>query len=182
MPRYWLLTWTTYGTWLPGDARGSVTRLREGTEGPRIERDVFDTPYTDSIPNLASSSAERLKGEPILLTQEQAVVVADRLESVADYRNWNLLAGSVMANHVHLVIAADEELPSAKLLQSFKNYASRALSERWERPASGTWWTESGSRRPLRGNRAVETACEYVRSQAFVLAHCKTTLARDSGD
>ncbi|MFO0978719.1 MAG: transposase [Planctomycetaceae bacterium] len=25
--RYWLLTWTMYGQWLPGDPRGSVTRL-----------------------------------------------------------------------------------------------------------------------------------------------------------
>lgn len=175
MPRYWLLTWTTYGTWLPGDARGSVTRIREATSNPRIEHDAFDTPYTDPIPALASSSAERLKGEPIRLTREQAIVIARQLEIVAKHRDWSLLAGSVMANHVHLVVAADEQMPAAKLLQSFKSYASRALNERWERPASATWWTESGSRRPLRGDKAVESACEYVRSQAFVLACCEST-------
>jgi hypothetical protein len=25
---FWLLTWTTYGSWLPGDARGSVTAVK----------------------------------------------------------------------------------------------------------------------------------------------------------
>ena len=34
MDRYWLLTWHTYGTWLPGDRRGFVGRVREGS-GPR---------------------------------------------------------------------------------------------------------------------------------------------------
>src|SRR5262249_61062771 len=38
MDRYWLLTWTTYGSWLPGDARGSVASVRNKT-GPRIEHD-----------------------------------------------------------------------------------------------------------------------------------------------
>jgi hypothetical protein len=36
MDRYWLLTRTTYGTWLPGDVRGFVSRvrdLRRGTKG-----------------------------------------------------------------------------------------------------------------------------------------------------
>src|SRR5947209_816005 len=34
MDRYWFLTWTTYGTWLPGDARGFVGRVWSADEGP----------------------------------------------------------------------------------------------------------------------------------------------------
>ena len=36
--RHWLLTWTTYGTWLPGDDRGSVVDSRphrQNTPAPR---------------------------------------------------------------------------------------------------------------------------------------------------
>ena len=29
--RYWLLTWTTYGTWLPGDDRGFVSPVRKSS-------------------------------------------------------------------------------------------------------------------------------------------------------
>ena len=32
MDRYWLLTWTTYGTWLPGDARGFVSNVADGPD------------------------------------------------------------------------------------------------------------------------------------------------------
>jgi hypothetical protein len=35
MDRYWLLTSTTYDTWLPGDERGSVTRVKDGAEPAR---------------------------------------------------------------------------------------------------------------------------------------------------
>lgn len=32
--RCWLLTWTTYGTWLPGEDRGFVSPVRSSNYGP----------------------------------------------------------------------------------------------------------------------------------------------------
>jgi hypothetical protein len=55
--RAWLLTWTTYGTWLPGNKRGSVTRGR---------------PYDGALPALETASQAALKGPPIFLTLPQA--------------------------------------------------------------------------------------------------------------
>ncbi len=75
-----------------------------------------------------------------------------------------------MANHFHLVVSAAEEVPSTALLRDFKSYAARALNQQWPKPASGTWWTESGSRRPLPRDEAVEAAIHYVRNQANILA------------
>jgi hypothetical protein len=34
MDRFWLLTWTTYGTWLPGDERGFVSEVRDDSGEP----------------------------------------------------------------------------------------------------------------------------------------------------
>lgn len=81
-----------------------------------------------------------------------------------------MLAASVMANHFHLVVEAAEATQSTVLLRDFKAYASRALHSRWPKPASGTWWTESGSRRPLPNEPSVEAAVEYVRQQPGALA------------
>ena len=44
-----------------------------------------------------------------------------------------------------------------------------ALTESFGRPASGTWWTESGSRRVLRTEPSVRAAIAYVRDQQFPL-------------
>lgn len=48
------------------------------------------------------------------------------------------------------------------LLRDFKAYASRDLNQRFGRPRSGTWWTASGSRRPLRNEPSLQNAIRYV--------------------
>jgi REP element-mobilizing transposase RayT len=72
-----------------------------------------------------------------------------------------------MANHVHLVVGVPGDPDPARLLQAFKAYASRALN----RDAGGErrWWTESGSRRILRGSDAVVAAVRYVMGQEYPL-------------
>ncbi len=168
MIRTWLLTSTTYGTWLPGDERGFVSTVKEGP-GPRVRHNAPDTPVDKDIAGLRGSARELLKCPPILLSQEQAVLVLDQFRETAAFRGWVLLAVAVMANHFHLVVAAEEDVHSTVLLRDFKSYASRALNRKWPKPASGTWWTESGSRRLLPDERAVEAAIEYVRQQQFPL-------------
>src|SRR5690349_21194983 len=44
MDRVWHLTWTTYGTWLPGDERGFVSNVRDG-DGPEVKHNTPATPY-----------------------------------------------------------------------------------------------------------------------------------------
>lgn len=171
----WLLTSTTYGTWLPGDARGFVGRVwdaRPGdeTEALRIEHDQFDTPYDQDIDGLRKASQELMKGPPVYFTKDQADVVLLQFRETATYRNWCLYATSVMANHVHLVVSAPETTISDDLLRDFKSYASRSLNRRWPKPASGTWWTQSGSRRRLPDENAVDAAIAYVMNQHACLA------------
>ena len=117
--RAWLLTWTTYGTWLPGDKRGSVTRVRE-TPGPRRLHNVPHTPYDRALPALEAAARSALKGSPIFLTLPQAERITTQLRETAAYRGWRLLASAVMRNHVHLVVVANEEVTSADLLRTFQ--------------------------------------------------------------
>jgi REP element-mobilizing transposase RayT len=181
LDRCWLLTWTTYGAWLPGDERGSVARVRDDVpfDVPRIKLNGYESPYAEPTPGLVRASAERMKGDPILLTIEQAEVVAAQIEESSRFRRWNLLAGSVMANHVHAVVGVPEAPMPSKLLQVLKSYASRALNERCARPESGTWWTSSGSTRKLGDDGAIVAAARYVREQEYVLARCKTVAPAD---
>ena len=67
-----------------------------------------------------------------------------------------------MNNHFHIVVTAGEEIQSTDILGDFKSYASRVLNRRYGKPESGTWWTESGSRRPLPNEKALEEAVDYV--------------------
>ena len=54
MDRYWLLTWTTFGTWLPGDQRGFVGRER-AADGRQSWLNVPGTPARTETPNSSES-------------------------------------------------------------------------------------------------------------------------------
>lgn len=164
MDRYWLLTWTTYGTWLPGDARGFVSNVRDGP-GPEVRHNLPGTPYDADDARVRRRAQENMVGEPVWLTADQARIVAEQFQETARVRGWRLLACAVMANHVHLVVGVEGDPDPAKLLHDFKSYATRALKAAGHVPSGGRWWTESGSRRKLPDEGAVRGAIEYVRRQ-----------------
>lgn len=165
MDRFWLLTSTTYGTWLPGDARGSVTRVREAA-GSRIEHDRPRTPYLQAAPGLQRSAASHLKGPPVFFDRDQAQAVADQFRETAAYRGWSILAGAVLSNHFHLLVGVPGDPPPADLLRDFKSYASRRLNRTWGKPPSETWWTAKGSMRRKADWPALRNGVEYIRGQA----------------
>ena len=66
LDRYWFLTWTIYGTWLPGDPRGNVTSIKDGP-GRRHRHNQIGSPYDGDIPGLRASAEKGLKCEPIVI-------------------------------------------------------------------------------------------------------------------
>jgi REP element-mobilizing transposase RayT len=165
--RWWLLTSTTYGTWLPGDVRGSVTSVRDyrpsdGTTDTRVEHDQVGDAWEAELPQLRSSAVRLMKAEQVRLTADQAVSVVESFCTTVEFRGWRLLAVAVMNNHFHAVVGTPTDVDPTKLLGVFKAYASRPLNERFRKPASGTWWTKSGSTRKLSDDSAVDAAVAYV--------------------
>src|SRR5437764_1698593 len=165
--RAWLFTNTTYGTWLPGDPRGSVTSVRDQRLGdaPRVarfEHDLPGEPWEDPIPGLYRSACERMKGPPIWFEIAHAELVLAQFRETASYRDRTLRAVAVMANHFHLVVQVPDDPDPHRVLADFKAYGSRVLNRRFGRPPSETWWTENGSVRKLRDERALAEAIHYV--------------------
>lgn len=167
MSRRWLLTSTFYGTWLPGDQRGFVGRVwdvrpDDPADANRVVHDVPGTPYDEDIPGLQRASAELMKGPPIYVEAEHAEILIRQFRETAAYRKWKILAVAVMANHIHLVVETPDDVDPTKVLGDFKAYGSRALTARFGKPKSGTWWTYNGSKRLLPDNQAVLDATSYV--------------------
>jgi REP element-mobilizing transposase RayT len=164
MDRYWFLTWTTYGTWLPVDKRGFVSTVREGP-GPEVRHNIPGTPYDADMPGLRHSARAALKCPPIYLLMEHAQLLLEQFQETARYRGWHLLADAIMANHIHIVVGVSGDPDPSNLLGDLKAYGSRALNRKWSKPGSGTWWTEFGSRRKLRDEAAIRVVIQYVRDQ-----------------
>ncbi len=168
MDRFWLLTWTTYGTWLPGDERGFVSEVNDG-QGGRVIHNLPGTPYDAGWDRLECDSRNRLASQPMYLTKEQADAVFAQFEETSEYRGWLLVAVGIMANHTHVVVGVAGDPKPEDILRDYKSYASRALNRKYPRPKSGTWWTESGSKRKLKDEAAILGAVAYVLDQEFPL-------------
>lgn len=149
-PLAFLLTWTTYGTWLHGDERGSVDRPESQLSTPRLE----------PRPGLARFERSELKNEPIIFGSEARAVVHEIIQSHAQFRGWPLHALNVRTNHVHLVVSC--RCPPEKAMGEFKAWATRRLREQGHIAPGARTWTRHGSTRYLTTTQSVDGAIRYV--------------------
>jgi REP element-mobilizing transposase RayT len=167
MDRHWLLTNTCYGTWLPGDDRGFVGRVREHrlldpVAARRVAHPLPGSDYDKSIPGLERASTKLRKAPLIRLTTPHAKTLLAQFRETAAHRGWSILAVAIMFNHFHLVVGVPGDPSPSKILGDFKSWATRALTERFGQPKSETWWTERGSKRKLGNEKAILGGIHYV--------------------
>jgi len=149
-PLAYFLTWTTYGTWLPGDERGWVEK-----------------PGQFRAPDAAREKvARRRMTEPALtLDVEQRQLVETAITDHCRFRGWELHTVSARTQHVHVVVTAPGRTPK-EVMDQFKAWCTRRLKER-ERSLDKThlrsnWWTQGGSKRWLNDIESLEAAIQYV--------------------
>jgi REP element-mobilizing transposase RayT len=150
-PLAYLITFTCYGTWLHGDARGSADRT--GTHAP-------GEPYLPADPNRETFERSELTEEPYLMDGPARQVVLDAIREVCRHRGWVLHAAHVRSNHLHAVVTGDAR--PERVMNDFKAYASRRLNEAGGEPPGRRRWTRHGSTRYLWTEAEVRAAVEYV--------------------
>jgi REP element-mobilizing transposase RayT len=143
-----LLTFTTYGTHLPGDRRGWSERARGETRGG----------HRNPCAALEAHARNRMRAPPVRLNPYQATTVLEAIRQACEFRRWELLAAHVRTEHAHAVVSCLDSPNRA--LAAFKAYASRALNQT-EGPRTHRWARE-GSTRPLCSDRAIQAAVRYV--------------------
>lgn len=150
-PIAYLITCRTYGTWLYGDKRGSVSR----------HKNIFRTPKLRHESKWLLVNSDRLKGEPVILDAKQRKVIKDAILETCTIRRWGLMASNVRTNHLHEVISAPST-PAGMVMNAIKANATRKMRE------NGCWlsarspWVDKGSTRYLWNQESVTRACNYV--------------------
>ncbi len=146
----YLITFTTYGTWLHGDDRGSID----------TEKNDPGTARVPANPSFTNFERGKLKHPSIQLTEQQRQGVRDAIREVCHHRAWRLNACNVRTNHVHAVVTAIDS--PEKVMNDFKAYATRCLAEQGLVESDRTMWTRHGSTRYLNEDASVIAACRYV--------------------
>jgi REP element-mobilizing transposase RayT len=150
-PLAYFITWTTYGTWLPGDERGWLMRGSSAIRAPD--------------PALQSAAEAAMTEEPVVLTPAQRDLVTSVVRKHCQIRQWTLYAVNVRSNHVHVVVRAP--IAGDEVRAQFKAWCSRRLSQQAGLLGHGKnglrrWFTEKGDVRWIKDESYLADAIQYV--------------------
>ena len=140
------LTWTVYGTHLPGHQTG----WRHRNDGPRL-------PCT----NLATWHNSRLNHERTMLEPAMQSTVADAMKEICEFRGWTLWTSSVRSNHVHVVLSAQTHAPRI-VRDQLKAKSTRELRLKHSNWRYRPVWSRNGDIQFLDTDHAIEECCIYV--------------------
>ncbi len=149
-PLAYFVSFRTYGTWLLGDKRGSMSRKQNKYRTPRIPPN----------PRLQRAEFKNLKHPPIKLDSRQRPVVEKAIREVCANRGYLLRAINVRTNHVHTFVSA--AVKPEPILQAFQAYATRKLRRSGLLPVGVKPWARHGSTPYPWKERHVARAIEYV--------------------
>src|SRR5262245_9357662 len=111
-PLAYYLTWTTYGTWLPGDERGWV-KEGEGFQLPDYK--------------IKHEARRKLEEPPLALNDSERKIVESTIRQHCIIRSWVLHAITCRTNHVHAVVSASVR-PDV-VMDQLKAWCTRRLKE-----------------------------------------------------
>jgi REP element-mobilizing transposase RayT len=138
----YMVTFTTYGTWLQGDKRGWV---KEGII------------YKENA-ELHNVNESNLKGKVVRLKKREKEIVREAICRKAKVRGEEMLAISVWSNHVHIVQRYNGR-PIEETVRIYKNTASAALRKKG---FEGRVWTRGYDKRFCFDEKELKTRIKYV--------------------
>ena len=140
----YMITWTTYGTWLQGDKRGFVKNGKTYAANQ----------------SLADSNKQDLSNNPVRLSKTHRAIAAHAIFEKAGRLDQKILALTVCSNHVHLV-AEYVPTPIGRIVSHYKNSAQAALRKAG---LAGRVWTKGFDKRYCFDEQALKSRIDYVNS------------------
>ncbi len=138
----YMLTWTTYGTWLQGDERGYVK----------------DGKTLHANPRLNTSNYNALKRKPVFLSDNQRFVVKNGICQEASRVDQRIYALTVQYNHIHLILGrTGDTIESAA--HRYKRAATYVLRKMG---IEGKIWTKGYDKRYCYKQNDLNARIEYV--------------------
>ena len=140
----YMITLTTYGTWLQGDKRGYV---KNGIT---------------YLPNesLENSNKQNLTKKPVRLSKIHREIVAKAIFEKANQLNQKIYALSVRSKHVHIVVGYIAQ-PIGSIVTHYKNSSQVALRKAG---LSGRIWTKGFDKRYCFDEKTLKKRIYYVKS------------------
>jgi len=148
------ITFTTYGTWLHGDERGSVDK----------GHNQYGSDFVSPNSGLHKKEQTGLKNPPVILGKNIREVVLKAILQVCRNRDWITHAVHVRSNHIHIVVSGREK--PEKMMVDFKAYATRAIRKNSNNEAEiRKYWSRHGSTKYLWTKENLVSTIDYVKNR-----------------
>lgn len=139
----YMITWTTYGTWLQGDKRGYVKYGKVLGENKSLRE-----------ANIAYQRSRAVK-----LKRDEREIVRKAIENEAGMLGQEIYAPSVCSNHVHVVVDNIDE-PIDRTAGRYKRAGTMALRRNG---FEGRVWTKGYDKRFCFDKKALREKVKYVK-------------------
>jgi REP element-mobilizing transposase RayT len=138
----YMITWTTYGSWLQGDKRGYV---KNGKILPANDK-------------LKSANQKQQKFQTVKLDSSQKYTVRKAILQEAQKINQKILAIAVCSNHVHIVAKVSSE-SIEQIVHRYKRLSTFALRKAG---LDGKVWSTGFDKRFCFTDNDIEQKVKYV--------------------
>lgn len=142
----YMVTWTTYGSWLQGDERGYVK----------------DGKILGGAAQLVKANKSRQVRGAVKLNKVQRETVKEAIEKAAQRVGQAVYAIAVCRNHVHMVVGYNKK-PVEDMVRCYKNAGYFALRGSG---FLGRVWTKGYDKRYCFDEESLGARIDYVRRQA----------------
>ena len=140
----YMLTWTTYGSWLPGDERGYVEdgKILSGNE------------------KVLRRNRERQKSPNVKLNSKEKQIVKKTILSEAERTGQYIEALVVYSNHVHILARPHKE-SLEEMVSRYKSITTKVL---WENGRTGRIWTKGYDKRFCFTEGDIKKRTRYIKN------------------
>lgn len=155
----WHITIGTYGSRLHGGNEPTVDRQHNTPGQPFIHRN-------DDRRNRAQST---MRGPAVYLTPEQRATIQNQLPTICTQYGWNHHTSAAPPqpdnDHVHILLDVEPAADPKTIRKLLKRLLSQSLNASFPRPASGSWWAEGGSTKPVKDAAYFHNVIRYIERQ-----------------
>jgi hypothetical protein len=160
MARWWLISWTTYGTWVPGDERGYRTwRRRQYVAPPQRYARQGEQGYRAADQADVHSLARAIADEPVYLANEQIEIALTTM--IAEIAQIPVMPAilSLGEAHAHWLcyFGPLEIRPTVNRVKAASTRELNAAGFSGKKP-----WTKGRNMRSKSTRREYDTAYKYV--------------------
>lgn len=148
----YFITFTTYGTWLHGSAKGKGS--------VDSEHNVYGTPFVAPDAERECAARAAMVQPPYVMSAAERDIVCRAIVELAKERGWKLWALHVRSNHVHAVVSSERD--PGRIMSDMKGRASRELTAAGFDNVNRRRWTRHGSTKHLFHEQEVEAKIRYT--------------------